>query len=230
MVLFVIAVVLAGTGVVAAAVHDDGGTSTSTAARATTAAVPSDNATSTTEAVTTTTSTVAPAATSTSTPPTTARRGTTTTTRRPAGPTTTAAPGATATSTTVSAKPACTSAQIEVTAASDQASYLPSQTATISSTIRNRSSSTCYYLGYNFGVAFTDKAGATYGGQSLVSDVLEDTPLAPGQRITHTVTWDHRQCPVTITCGALPAGAYTATVTWVFPGGPYVRSVPVILA
>ena len=229
--LLVVAVVLAGAGVVAAAVHDGGGSSTSTAARATTSALPDAGPTSTTEA-TTTTSTAAPASTTTSTPPSTAAgRGTTTTTGRPgATTTTTKAPAAPTTTAAASAKPACTSAQIEVTASSDQASYLPSQTVTITSSIRNRSSSTCYYPGWNFGVAFTDKAGSPYGGQSLVSDVLEDTPLAAGQSITHTATWDHRQCPVAITCGALPAGSYTATVTWVFPGGPYVRAVPIILA
>lgn len=225
--LFVIAVVLAGSGIVAAAVHDDGGTS-ATSTVATTVPPPSE--TTTTTAPTATTTTAAPGATTTSTPgaatTTTRRAATTTTTRRTT--TTTAAAGPTSTS--VAAKPLCTAAQIEVTAATDQASYLPSQTVTVNSTIRNRSGSTCYYTGYNFGVAFADSAGQAYGGQSLVADVLEATPVAPGERITHSVTWDHRQCPVAITCGALPAGSYSAKVTWVFPGGPYERTVAIVLA
>jgi hypothetical protein len=223
--MFVLAVVLAGSGVVAAAVHDDDKKPLAVAVPAT--ILPRETETSTSTLPTTTT-TVAPAATTTSTPPTTARSSTTTTTRRTtATPTTTVVPP---TSTTVSAKPACTAAQIEVTAATDQASYLPTQTVTVNSTIRNRSSSTCYYLGYTFGVGFFDAEGHSYSGQSLVADVLEETPLAPGQRLTHSVPWDHRQCPVTITCGALPAGNYSAKVTWVFPGGPFERTVPVVLA
>jgi hypothetical protein len=227
-VLFVLAVVLAGSGVVAAAVHDDG---SSTATSAVTTTVPAPSATTTTAPPDTTT-TAAPVPTTTSTPAsatTTTRRGATTTTT-PRATTTTVAPAPGPTTTTAAAKPLCTAAQIEVTAATDQASYLPSQTVTVNSAIRNRSTTTCYYTGYNFGVAFFDKAGQAYGGQSLVSDVLEATPVAPGERITHSATWDHRQCPVAITCGALPAGSYSAKVTWVFPGGPYERTVPVILA
>jgi hypothetical protein len=228
--LLVCAVVLAGAGVVAAAVHDNG-ESNPLAESVTTTTVPKPGETSTSvDPGATTTSTPPPAGATTSTPPTTVRGATTTTAtgRTTVPPTTTTRP--VATSTTVNAKPACTSAQIEVTAASDRASYLPAEPATITSTIRNRSSSTCYYLGYTFGVAFTDAAGHPYGGQSLVADVLEETALAPGQRLTHTVPWDHRQCPVTITCGPLPSGTYTATVTWVFPGGPYLRTVPIVLA
>jgi hypothetical protein len=226
--LLVCAVVLAGAGIVAAAVHDDGGKPLAASVPTTTVVPPGETSTSVVPGGATTTSN-APAPASTSIPPTTARRTTTTVTgRTTVAPATTVRPATT--STTANAKPPCTAAQIEVTAATDQASYLPAQPVTLTSSIRNRSSSPCYYLGYTFGVAFTDANGSPYGGTSLVADVLEDTPLAPGQRLTHTTPWDHRQCPVTITCGPLPSGTYTGTVTWVFPGGPYVRTVPIVLA
>jgi hypothetical protein len=161
-----------------------------------------------------TTTTAAPAVTTTAAPArstttNTTRRPTTTTTRR-AGATTTTTP-APPTSTTPG--PACTPDHVVAAVVTDRPSYTPAQVVLVTSTLRNRSSTTCFYGGYQAGTTFRNDAGATWGGVNVVADTFAEVPLRPGETLTHRADWDHRACPEP-GCGPLPPGPYYATVTW----------------
>ena len=167
------------------------------------------------EPVTTTTTTVVPAVTTTVAP---GRTATSSTTRRP---TTTAARGTVATTTTTrptpptsaGATPTCTPDHLAAAVITDRHSYTPAQAVQVASTLRNRSSVTCFYNGYRFGITFRNDAGATFGGVNVVADSFADVPLRPGETLTNTGSWDHRACPEP-GCAPLPPGPYYATATW----------------
>lgn len=208
----VAALVLAVAGVAAAVTHDPvtkGAAADRPAADAT--AETTSPPTSTTVATATTTS--EPMVTTTVPPTTTLRKPTTTAAR---ATTTTVAHG----TTTVAAGPACTPAQIEVKIATDQPSYAPGQAVKVTSTLRNRSSASCFYNGYGARMTFKDDAGHSYPGVSVIADSFADVPLRAGQALTHTGSWDHRAC-ADPGCAALPAGPYYVTVSWNFAGSVY---------
>ena len=210
------ALLLAGAGIAVAATRDD---SDETAAPAPTTTVqPVDTTSSTVPDTTTTTvpviATSTPPSSRVTSTPTTVRRGNTTvprvtTTRPPGSPTT-----------TTSAVPSCVPANIEVTIATDQASYSAGQQVTMTSTLRNKSSDTCFYNGYGFTSAFKDTAGKTIIAQSVIADSFADVPLRPGQTITHSGPWDQRLCSEPA-CGRAPLGPYTAAATWNFAAFTY---------
>lgn len=155
------------------------------------------------------TATSTPPSTRATSPPTTARRATTTAPR-----------AASSTSTTPPASSSCTPAQIAVTVDTDRATYGPGQEVKITSTLRNRSPSSCLYNGYVFGSAFRNAAGDTFPGVSVIADSFADVPLRPGETISHSASWDHRLCPEP-GCGPMPPGPYTAIVTWNFASSAY---------
>lgn len=201
----------AGVGVAVDRASDDG---SSTGAGRT--AAPASTTTSSFIEQATTTTTEAPAAvTSTTAGP--SRSATTSTTRRPA--TTTTRRGATTTTTraapptSASAAPACTPDHLMAVIATDRPSYTPTQVVQVTSTLRNRSATTCFYNGWQAGFTFKNDAGTTYGGVQVVADSFADVPLRPGETLTHTGSWDHRACPDP-GCGPLPPGPYYATVRW----------------
>ena len=216
------ALLLGGAGIAVAATRD---TDTAVEAVAPAADDQSQTTTTTTEPSTTpiasSTSTTEAAATTTTT--TTARRATTTvarvtTTRRPASSTTTPKP----------AVAACVPAQIAVAIATDRPSYAPGQQVKVTSTLRNTSSVTCSYNGYSFTSEFKDETGKSFGGAALIADSFADVPFAPGQVLTNSASWDHRQCPEPA-CAPLPPGVYTVVVTWGF-GATYEVSTSLILS
>ena len=162
----------------------------------------------------TTTTAAAPAVTTTAAPSRPATTGTTrrptTTTARVTAPTTTIRPPA---ATTPTAGPTCTPDHLVAAVATDRHSYTPAQAVQVTSTLRNRSSATCFYNGYTAGMTFRNDAGTTYGGVNVVADSFADVPLRPGETLTHAGSWDHRACPEP-SCGPLPPGPYYATVRW----------------
>ena len=219
------ALLLAGMGIAVAATRDD---SDETAAPvATTTVQPVDTTSSTVPDTSTTTvpvivTSTPPSSRVTSTP-TTVRRGNTTvprvtTTRPPASPTT-----------TTGAVPNCKPAQIDVTITTNRPSYTAGQEVRATSTLRNKSSETCFYNGYGFTSAFKDTAGKMIIGQSVIADSFADVPLRPGQTITHSGTWDQRLCGEPA-CGRAPTGPYIAAATWNFAGFTYEFTVSFIVA
>lgn len=169
---------------------------------------------------TTTTTIAAPAVTTTApTRPastTTTRRSTATTTRAPAS-TTTTRPMAT---TSGPATPRCTPDHLVAAISVDRHSYTVAQPVQVTSTLRNRSSTPCFYNGWRAGLSFKNDAGTMYGGVQVIADSFADVALRPGETLTHTGSWDHRACPEP-GCGPLPAGPYYATVTWNIAGHTY---------
>jgi hypothetical protein len=207
--LAVAALLLAGAGVAAAVTHDDDD-AVETAAVTTTTSVP--ETTTTVETTTVPPTTVAAAATTTTTPgaaTTTTARATTTTTRRPASTTTTAP-----------SNPDCTAAQVAVTATTDKTVYGVGQQVMVVSTLRNRSSTTCFYAGHTLRVTILDPAGRSIIFFDLVTPGPAKSAFVPGATLTGTVTWDQRACQ-TQPCPQPPPGPYSAQVRWIFPGGPY---------
>ena len=207
------ALILAGAGIAVAATRND---SDDTAAQAPpTTEQPADTTTSTVPDTTTVpviVTSTPPSSTLTS-QPTTARRGRVTTTV-PRVDTTTPPVSP---PTTTSAVPSCKPANIEVTIATNRPSYTPAQQVTMTSTLRNKSSETCFYNGYAFTSAFKD-GGKTIIGQSVIADSFADVPLRPGQTITHSGSWDQRLCP---DCARAPLGPYTAAAMWNFAAHTY---------
>ena len=100
--------------------------------------------------------------------------------------------------------------------------YTAAQVVEVTSTLRNRSAAPCTYNGYAVQVNFRDDAGHTFPGLGVVADSFAVVTLDPGQAITHSSPWDHRQC-ASPGCAPLPRGPYYATVTWNF--GTYVYDV-----
>nr|MDQ3643390.1 hypothetical protein [Actinomycetota bacterium] len=116
--------------------------------------------------------------------------------------------------------PSCKPAQIEVTIDTNEPSYRPGQEVKATSTLRNKSSDTCFYNGYGFTSAFKDEARKTIIAQSVIADSFADVPLRPGQTITHSGSWDQRLCHEP-GCGRAPLGPYTAAATWNFASFTY---------
>ena len=209
------ALLLAVAGLVAAATHDPDEEMAGGAAPVETTAFPEPTSTSsTTPALMTTTLPIVPTTRSGS-PATTVRRGVPTTvargttTSRPASPTTTSATA-----------PPCTAAQIEITAATEKASYARNEKVKVDSTLRNRSADTCFFVSYTFSASFRDPRGDELNAYNSNPAGSPDRPFAPGQVIRASATWDPLACPDP-TCFAAPAGDYSVLVTWGFPGGPY---------
>ena len=205
--LAVAALLLAGAGIAAAATRQPD-------AESVTGTVEVRRVTTTTVALATTTTEPAPPSTSTTWTPTTVggttttgRRATTTTTRRPA---TTVAPPQ-PTSTTAPA-PACTPAQIQVTASASRPSYGPGEDAAVTAVLRNRSSTVCSHSGYTVEFTFRNAAGEAFAGSTLVADTFGPVPMAPGAEFTQTEAWRHI---------FQPAGPHTGTAVWSFAGNRY---------
>lgn len=218
------AVLLFGAGVAAAVTHRDDDGDPVEQAGVTTSSTVADTTTTVADTTTVpaTSTTVAPGTTSTTaraaTTTTTARAGATTTTRRPAS--TTVAPGAT---------PDCTAAQIEVTAMTDKSSYVEGQQVKVDSTLRNRSTTTCYYTGHTFGVTIVDAAGKAINSFNIVTPGPTKSAFVPGATLSGSVPWDQFSCGAP-PCLLPPRGAYAAAVTWIFAGGPYEARAPFLLS
>jgi hypothetical protein len=118
----------------------------------------------------------------------------------------------------------CTAAQIEVTATTDKRSYAPTEQVKFESTLRNRSSTACFYVGYTFAATFADPGGRRIIEVITVADEPVPKTLAPGAVLTGSVPFDQATCQQQ-PCPTLTRGAgYSATASWGFPGGPYLAS------
>jgi hypothetical protein len=175
------------------------------------------------------TSPVAPAVladpTTTAAPTTEPPPAPTTTTTTVAPTTTTAAPLATApppsvprrttTTTAPEALLACDPTMFTGSVTTDKAQYRPGETVSYSGTFRNTSGRTCHYVSDNRS-AFVESA-ATGRPVQLVpivhGDHFRPVPVAPGEEMTQTGSWDQRVCADDyVTCGPAPAGTYRAVV------------------
>jgi hypothetical protein len=205
-------VLLAGAGAVAVAVHEDDDD------RQVAEGPAPDDLTTTTSGLATTTSTTAAAAATTTSSPTTTAGATSTTTPRA---TTTVRTNTTRPQTTTTAPlELCVAEQIDISAAPESLSYPAGQPVTMRTTLRNRSSTPCFYRGYDVTMRFFDPARRllTNATAGVPPDV--DRTFAPGQTLTHTATWNPANCPAP-PCATPPAGIYSVVVSWSFSGGAY---------
>lgn len=206
---------LFGAGVTVAATRDSDNQS------ATGAPPAIDRAETTTSSTALPTTTVTPETSTTQSPErtTTTRQATTTVVR----PTTTTRPRASTTTTTATLRD-CAAAQIEVRATTGKRTYAPTEQVTFESTLRNRSTTACTYVGYTFQATFADPAGRRIIEVITVADERAPKPLVPGAVLTGAVPFDQGACQQQPCPTLTPGPGYSATASWGFPGGPYLAS------
>jgi hypothetical protein len=206
------ALILAVAGIAAAATYsddDDTRVALDQTVTTTTTVLPAE--TTTTAAITSTPTTVAPSTTTTAAgATTTTRQGATTTTARAGATTTTSAPVG-----------PCTATQLEAAVTTDKVSYAQGEQVRITSTLRNRSATTCTYPSFVFSATILSPGGATITGFSRQGDA--PGALGTGQANEASVTWDRVSCPSPFCTQSTP-GTYSVSVTWNFPGGPYMAT------
>jgi len=182
---------------------------------------------------------------STSTEPTTTEASTTSTSTTTPAPTTTRRPAATTiavattrqpvtpvpTSTTVAGGVRCSAAQLTVEVTTDRATYRPGERVQARATLRNRSTSPCFYNSYTAAYRFDGPSGQVVApGATLIADAFADTPLPAGAMLTQTPTWDQQACPSGPPCSQAPPGSYTVRASWGFEGPLVVGSATFVLA
>jgi len=64
-------------------------------------------------------------------------------------------------------------------------------------------------------VHIEDAAGRTVGTFAQTAELRAPVRAEPGRQLDATFTWDQREC--TGSCVQVPAGTYTAVVTWSSP-------------
>lgn len=114
---------------------------------------------------------------------------------------------------------ACPSDGVEVTVMIDRPSYAPGDTVTWSSTLENRSGTTCLVSGRAF-FHVEDTGGKIVGAFPYTADYMLPVKAEPGKTITNTGIWDQKDCSGP-TCTPVSAGTYVVVAKWT-EGGPWV--------
>jgi hypothetical protein len=125
-------------------------------------------------------------------------------------PPTTVAPG--------SAAAPCRASEVTVTVATSRAAYGPGQTVQGSSTLENRSATTCLLPTRAF-FRIVNGAGKDVGSFAYTLEFRMPVPAEPGKTFTSPFTWDQKDCAGPA-CTQVPAGTYTVTADWT-ESGPY---------
>ena len=114
---------------------------------------------------------------------------------------------------------ACPTGDVKVTVTVDKVSYAPGETVSWSSTLENRSSTTCLMSGRAF-FHVEDTAGQIVGSFAYTADYMLPVKAEPGKIITNTGMWSQQDCSGP-TCTQVPAGTYAVVAGWT-EGGPWV--------
>ena len=130
----------------------------------------------------------------------------------PVPPSTTVPPGD-------AALAACPTGDVKVTVTVDKSSYAQRTTVGWSSTLENRSATTCLVSGRAF-FHVEDGAGKTVGSFAYTANYMLPVKAEPGKTITNTATWDQQDCSGP-TCTQVPPGTYVVVAEWT-EGGPWV--------
>ena len=147
-----------------------------------------------------------------STPPTTAAGAVQSSPVMPVPPSTTVPAGDDALS-------ACPTGDVKVTVTVDRSSYAPGDTVRWSSTLENRSATTCLVSGRAF-FHVEDGAGRTVGSFAYTANYMLPVKAEPGKTITNTASWDQRDCSGPA-CTPVSPGTYEVVAEWT-EGGPWV--------
>lgn len=113
---------------------------------------------------------------------------------------------------------ACPAADVRVTVSTDKATYAPGDTVRFSSTLENRSGTTCLVSGRAF-FSIENGAGKTVSSFVYTANYMLPVKAGPGQTFTNTGTWNQQDCTGPA-CAPAPAGAYAVVAGWT-EGGPY---------
>ena len=130
-----------------------------------------------------------------------------------------APPASTAVPTTAASPPPCPASEVRVTVTLEKSAYAPGETVRWSSTLENRSASTCLVSGRAF-FHVENGSGTTVGSFPYTANYMLPVPAEPGKTITNTGSWDQRDCSAS-PCVQVPAGPYVVVAEWT-EGGPYV--------
>lgn len=113
---------------------------------------------------------------------------------------------------------ACPAAEVRVTVSTEKGTYAPGETVRFSSTLENRSATTCLVSGRAF-FSVENGAGRTVSSFAYTANYMLPVKAEPGQTFTNTGTWDQRDCTGSA-CVQVPAGTYVVVAGWT-EGGPY---------
>ncbi|MDQ3898873.1 MAG: DUF4232 domain-containing protein [Actinomycetota bacterium] len=151
---------------------------------------------------------------------------------RPTPPTTTAAGNGSARSSPLLPAPSsttapvnepvadpCVASEVKVTVTPDRPNYGRGELVRWSSTIENRSSTTCLLSGRAF-FRVEDGAGRTVGSFPSTANYMVPVKAEPGKTITNSGSWDQHDCSGQ-SCAQVPSGAYVIVAEWT-EAGPYV--------
>lgn len=156
-------------------------------------------------------SSVAPADDPVVRPPTTRSPGTT------SGPVAVEPPAVTP-PTTAPASASCPASEVQVSVVTAPV-YAPGEPVRGSSTIQNRSATTCLLPTRGF-VRILNAAGKDVSSFAYTMEYRMPASAEPGKTFSTPITWDQRDCTGTV-CVQVPAGTYTVVADWT-EGGPYV--------
>jgi hypothetical protein len=133
-------------------------------------------------------------------------------------PTTVPSGNAAAPTTTAPAAGNCPASGVRVTVATDKPAYAAGETVRGSTTIENRSGTTCLLPTRGF-VRILNAAGEDVSSFAYTMEYRFPIATEPGKTFTTPFTWDQKDCSGPA-CVQVPAGAYTVMADWT-EGGPY---------
>lgn len=112
----------------------------------------------------------------------------------------------------------CPAAEVNVTVVTERATYPAGEAVRGSSTLENRSATTCLLPTRAF-FHIVDAGGRTVGSFAYTLELRLPVKAEPGKTFTSTFTWDQRDCSGS-SCAQVPAGTYVAVADW-NESGPY---------
>lgn len=129
------------------------------------------------------------------------------------------APGPPAPAPTDDPPPApCPAADVDVTVTTEKGAYAPGETVTGSSSLVNRSATTCLLPTRAF-FRILDARGRTVSSFAYTMELRMPVEAEPGRTVTSGFTWDQQDCSGS-SCAQVPAGTYVAVADW-SETGPY---------
>ena len=113
---------------------------------------------------------------------------------------------------------ACPAADVTVSVTTEKDTYAPGETVRGSSTLTNRSTTTCLLPTRAF-FRILDASGKTVGSFAYTLELRMPVKAEPGKTFTSSLLWDQKDCSGS-SCVQVPAGTYVAVADW-NESGPY---------
>jgi hypothetical protein len=113
---------------------------------------------------------------------------------------------------------ACAASEVLVVVVTEKATYAPGETVRGTSTLENRSTSTCLLPTRAF-FRIENSAGTLVSSFAYTTEFRLPVAADPGKSFISSFTWDQQDCSGSA-CVQVPAGRYTAVAEWT-ESGPY---------